>query len=967
MPQHAWDQLLSGYPWHRGPGAYPLAAYSEFMPPPRLARLPYGTTRAGINPLGDPACWPVTEHEEADELVPGLDQVARQVVAEVARLGRGESGHGIARSMLVDNPYWPAALAERCASGSLSHERYVTLLPLALSRTQDDKGRIRWTLFGASELGPSRAFWHRATLAAVRSLLVPTFGVAEETAADLHRAGFRVLPQGRLAPPLASYAEGSLPSWTKPFVLRDGDPAGIDGVRYLLTFRPFSLLPQRVQRAYLEGRLSLIPCPASLVFWGAPLFLRLRRTLPAAMQIPLLWHVERHAGRGGLRVPQSGWMHEPREGGAAPHPEHGPIRNTYRRSHRHARVPRDAPADQALSPREDRMAHVLFDASEAIGLYGKPMARNAQLWTADGRLLLDGPSATPEALARAAGTVRQGGLFGYRFLFPAMRVGRYEVFWHRPLAACFPAGSDRPVVLTEAPLGVVTATPEGEPGRRSAVELTPRILARAPYVDATTLFAHAADPRPPQTARNCCKLLETRDLLGGAPLERSFARRLLTAPEHETIEEWLDALPGRAVDPDRARRLAQELRLAVQPAAAAADRSPPLTFPWISRRSFEVGFWNAIAALSAGRFRTRNNADVARDQATRRALRNHSDRDLDRLGDFLLARHQRAIERAGMTGRALAGDLPFHWRTDFAYDWSEGWRRSQGLEPAERDLIVIIPGRDRTRAVIMADHYDTAYMEDRFGEHTGRDGPRLAAPGSDDNSSATATLLMAAPCLLALSRAGRLGCDVWLVHLTGEEFPADCLGARRLTQCLVEGTLAARLAGGRTHDLSWVRVAGVYVLDMVAHDNPRRRGVFQIAPGDSLESFRLALAAHAANEAWNASVPRWNQHPTRRVRRPGGDRSRSPAITPPPIAPHPLLFGEIRPHDDPRSTLFNTDGQIFSDAGIPVVLFMEDYDIDRTGYHDSRDTMAGIDLPFGAALAAIAIEAVARAAGAAGG
>ena len=39
---------------------------------------------------------------------------------------------------------------------------------------------------------------------------------------------------------------------------------------------------------------------------------------------------------------------------------------------------------------------------------------------------------------------------------------------------------------------------------------------------------------------------------------------------------------------------------------------------------------------------------------------------------------------------------------------------------------------------------------------------------------------------------------------------------------------------------------------------------------------------------------------------------------------------------------------------------MADYDINRHGYHDSQDTMAGIDLPYGAALAAIAIEAVAR-------
>src|SRR5205807_9820751 len=82
----------------------------------------------------------------------------------------------------------------------------------------------------------------------------------------------------------------------------------------------------------------------------------------------------------------------------------------------------------------------------------------------------------------------------------------------------------------------------------------------------------------------------------------------------------------------------------------------------------------------------------------------------------------------------------------------------------------------------------------------------------------------------------------------------------------------------------------------------------------------------------------------------------------PKVARHPRLSGEVRPPSDPRSTLYNTDGQIFSDAGVPVVLFMENYDINRTGYHDSHDTMENIDLDYGAAVAAIAIESVARAA-----
>ena len=162
------------------------------------------------------------------------------------------------------------------------------------------------------------------------------------------------------------------------------------------------------------------------------------------------------------------------------------------------------------------------------------------------------------------------------------------------------------------------------------------------------------------------------------------------------------------------------------------------------------------------------------------------------------------------------------------------------------------------------------------------------------------------------------------------------------------------------HDLSKVRIQGVYVLDMVAHNNDRDRDIFQMAPGSGPESFWLAYQAHLATETWNANVPAWNRRALRR----GKDRSRrSPkGSVIPDVARHPFLHGEVRLPYDPRRTLYNTDGQIFSDTGVPVVLFMENYDITRTGYHDSHDTMENIDLDYGAGVAAIAIESVARAA-----
>jgi hypothetical protein len=151
-------------------------------------------------------------------------------------------------------------------------------------------------------------------------------------------------------------------------------------------------------------------------------------------------------------------------------------------------------------------------------------------------------------------------------------------------------------------------------------------------------------------------------------------------------------------------------------------------------------------------------------------------------------------------------------------------------------------------------------------------------------------------------------------------------------------------------------------MDMIAHNRSEPRYVFQISPGRSAASLRLAGLAQGACRDWNIGAVAWNRRADRRGRG-RGERS-ADGVRIPAISLHPRLKGEVRTADDPRSTLFNTDGQIFSDAGVPVVLFMEDYDINRHGYHDSLDTMAAIDLDFGAALAAVAIETAARAAAA---
>ena len=56
------------------------------------------------------------------------------------------------------------------------------------------------------------------------------------------------------------------------------------------------------------------------------------------------------------------------------------------------------------------MTHVLLStAPDDISLYNKPMARNAQIWSHEYELLLDGPRATPGDFQHVADRLAAGG------------------------------------------------------------------------------------------------------------------------------------------------------------------------------------------------------------------------------------------------------------------------------------------------------------------------------------------------------------------------------------------------------------------------------------------------------------------------------------------------------------------------------------------------------------------------------
>ncbi len=229
------------------------------------------------------------------------------------------------------------------------------------------------------------------------------------------------------------------------------------------------------------------------------------------------------------------------------------------------------------------------------------------------------------------------------------------------------------------------------------------------------------------------------------------------------------------------------------------------------------------------------------------------------------------------------------------------WR---GIE--QQNVVAVIPGRDSTKPVLMADHYDTAFDEDVFA----KTGARVSAPGADDNGTATVTLLRAAEILPSLA----LEHDVWLVHLTGEEFPGDDLGARHLVGELLT---------------SRQDITGVVLMDMIGW-HKKGDGLFQISAGDSPASLSIARTALDATRALVA-----------------------PGMTP-----------VLRTRFDEKSYLYNTDGLVFSDAGLPVILINEHVNglenIDRKGYHQSTDRIDLVDPAFASAIAKVAIETVAR-------
>ncbi|CAF2922629.1 unnamed protein product [Rotaria sp. Silwood2] len=234
----------------------------------------------------------------------------------------------------------------------------------------------------------------------------------------------------------------------------------------------------------------------------------------------------------------------------------------------------------------------------------------------------------------------------------------------------------------------------------------------------------------------------------------------------------------------------------------------------------------------------------------------------------------------------------------------------------QANLFAYIPAggsRKCNEPVVFIDHIDTAFERDTFANT----GQRRTTPGADDNVSGLVALLQSAS---ILKQTQETACrDIWLVHMTGEEYPAASLGVSHFLQQLL------------------VKKQPIYtavIVDMIGHRVNRNDPIVQVNAADSTKS--LLLAELALNYVYPKVKDKFivkNLQPV------------------------------LRRWSDPYAYLYNTDGVRFVEYGFTCLLFNERIsnheNYRRDGYHDTLDTVNLIDFEYGQTVSQYAIATVA--------
>jgi hypothetical protein len=238
----------------------------------------------------------------------------------------------------------------------------------------------------------------------------------------------------------------------------------------------------------------------------------------------------------------------------------------------------------------------------------------------------------------------------------------------------------------------------------------------------------------------------------------------------------------------------------------------------------------------------------------------------------------------------------------FRHSWQ--WRNMTQV-----NLIVQIKGTDPSaseKPVCIADHIDTAFA----GEVYDAKQKRISVPGADDNGSAVAGLLQAAEVL----RKFKFRKDIWLLHLTAEEFPASSLGSAKFVSLFLK---------------SKKDITGLLLMDMIGWKDPETGNLYQVNAGGDKKSIDIAAMLIGAS-----------------------------------LDVSPELKPIFRSRYDPRSYLYNTDGIIWEENGYPVVLANEHVNqienLNRRCYHGMCDVVSQMDIPYATGILKAVVETAAR-------
>ena len=265
-------------------------------------------------------------------------------------------------------------------------------MSLALSRTQDDKGNDRWTLFGVQPRRRGRrdlARRDRGQPRRARALLRRWFALGHDRR--------------------AASAKFDDPRWHR-------HDRHVRAVREAAGVRAQGVPRERTSRSCRRRRAS---CSSSTRGY------RELATHAAARDAdPAAAHLPARRESCPIRIPQSGWLDE------GEHAHH--VKTHISRTHRWQRVERDGDGQlrrqglgRAVLDRRRRDRSLRQAARAQLRRSGRTTTRSCSMVRAADRA----------AIETAGKIVDVGGRFGYRMYCPPMRAGAREVFWHVPLVA----------------------------------------------------------------------------------------------------------------------------------------------------------------------------------------------------------------------------------------------------------------------------------------------------------------------------------------------------------------------------------------------------------------------------------------------------------------------------------------------------------------------------------------------------